>query len=265
MIRPSARRVKELERAIIEKRFEKHEGLPQTYTSYSSEYVGFHSRRFAYMLAFLEKEGIGKESRILDVGPTFTAKLMHDHFGAQVDGMSFSPDEQTPFGKNYRFDLNLSQTKEKWRLDLGPYDAIVFAEVIEHLYTAPRLALLYLAGLLKPGGVMIVQTPNALGLKQRVQLLLGKHPYEPLSEEPESPNHFRESTLAELVRHAEGAGLEVLSAGHYNYFNAGFRQKSSLASRVPGWVGALYFRFQDFLPPKMRRGLMLVCRRPVGG
>ena len=110
---------------------------------------------------------------------------------------------------------------------------------------------------------MIVQTPNALGLKQRVQLLLGRHPYEPISEDPEGPNHFRESTLAELERHAVGAGLEVISAAHYNCFNAGFRQKSSLASRVPGWVGALYFRFQDFLPPKMRRGLMLVCRRPV--
>lgn len=265
MIRPSARRVRELERGIVAKRFEKHEGLPHHYTAYSSEYVGFHSRRFAYILAMLEAAGIGKESRILDVGPTFSAKLIHDHFGAHVDGLSFSPDEDTPFGRNYRFDLNLSQSPEKWRRDLGPYDAIVFAEVIEHLYTAPRLAMRYLRELLKPGGHMVIQTPNALGLKQRVQLLLGRHPYEPISEDPESPNHFRESTLAELERHAAGAGLEVLSAGHYNYFNAGFRQKSSLASRVPAWVGALYFRFQDFLPPKMRRGLMLVCRRPGEG
>ena len=262
MQRPSNRRVKELERAIVAKRFEKTEGLPHNYNA-SPEYVGFHSRRFAYLLANLEALGIDSSSCILDVGPAFTASLMHSHFGSRVDGLSFSPDEETPFGQNYQFDLNLSQSPETWRKDLGGYDAIVFAEVIEHLHTAPRLALHYLGELLKPGGVMIVQTPNALGLKQRIQLLLGKHPYEPINEDPTSPNHFRESTLAELKQHAEGAGLVVLSAGHYNYFNAGFRQKSSLASRVPPWVGALYFRFQDFLPPRLRRGLMLVCRRPA--
>lgn len=262
MDRPNSRRVRELERAIIAKRFDKYEGLPHFYCDFVPEYVGFHSKRFAWMLAFLESAGVHSESKILDVGPTFTAKLLHDHFGAHVDALSFSPDEETYFGKNHRFDLNLSQNRETWRLDLGPYDAIVFSEVIEHLYTAPRVVLEYLRELLKPGGVMIVQTPNALGLKQRVMLLLGRHPYEPISEDPGSPNHFRESTLDELVAYAKRAGLEVVSAGHYNYFNAGFRQNSSKGSQVPGWVGALFFRLQDFVPAKMRRGLMLVCRRP---
>ena len=81
MIR-NGRRVKELERAIIAKRFEKPEGLPFNYTAYTPEYVGFHSRRFAYLLAALEAQGIDGQSRMLDIGPTFSAYLLHSHFGA---------------------------------------------------------------------------------------------------------------------------------------------------------------------------------------
>lgn len=251
-------RLRELERMVLGMKDAKFLDLPQKLTCYSPEYVGFHSRRFAVLLMMLEQIGIHPKSRILDVGPTFTSILFAQQFECTVDSLSFSEDEPTPFGKNFQFDLNLSQNREDWRTDFGDYEAIVFAEVIEHLHTAPRVVLEYLKERLRPGGWLIIQTPNALGVKQRIQVLTGRHPYEEISADPTSPNHFRESTLPELTRYCTQAGLEVVHAGYYNYFNPTYRQKRD-ATRP--WMGALFFRASDLLPAKLKRGMTVVCRR----
>lgn len=251
--------MKEFERSIIATRFDKPDGVPFIYTAYSPEYVGFHSRRFAILCQLVEQLGANEKTKLLDIGPTYTSKMFHEHFKCQVDSFGFDDDQETSFGKNYRFDLNDAYSEETWRKDVGGYDIIVIAEVIEHLYTAPVQVLAYLKTLLKPGGSIVLQTPNALGLKMRLQLLFGKHPYEQISERRGSPNHYRESTLAEMVSYAKAAGLEVSLAGHYNYFNPSFRQNNK---RIKPWMGALFFRFSEILPPKLKRGLTVVMRRP---
>lgn len=257
MLNVNRQRVKELEKKVLGYQDKKFEGLPATHTGYRPAYVGYHSRRFAYLAHFLEMVGIGKESTILDVGPTFTSIFFHDHLGCRVDSLSFSPDEETPFGTNHFFDLNRSQNKEDWP-KIGPYEVITFAEVIEHLHTSPQIILECLGSLLVPGGRLIVQTPNALALRKRIQLLVGKHPYEEISLNPNHPNHFRESTLAELVRYGKNAGLEVEFAKVVNYFNPTYRQKGNMNPKL----GAAYFKFNEILPESMKPGCMLVYRRP---
>lgn len=249
-----------LQRKIVDMRDERFEGLPAKYTCYSPAYVGYHAQRFATLVLLLRQMGVDQETAILDVGPTFTSILFQRELGCKVDSISFSPDEETPFGMNYQFDLNLAQEREDWRLDLGRYPVIVFAEVIEHLYTHPTKVLAYLRELTEPGGYVIVQTPNALAIRKRIQFLLGKHPFEELSEVRESPNHYRESTLAELVRYAKAAGFDVTLAGVFNYFNPTFRQN---AKKISPLLGMLYYRLNDWLPASMKQGCMVVLRRPA--
>ena len=62
--------------------------------------------------------------------------------------------------------------------DLSGYELIIMAEVIEHLYTSPSLVPGLLQSLLRPGGLLIVQTPNALAIGRRFKMLLGRHPFE---------------------------------------------------------------------------------------
>lgn len=259
MLQVNRQRVRELEKKVLTYMDKKFEGLPATHVGYKPAYVGYHSRRFAYLAHFLETIGINKDSTILDVGPTFTSIFFHDHLGCRVDSLSFSPDEETPFGRNYFFDLNKSQDKEEWPR-IGPYEVITFAEVIEHCYTSPQLVLECMGSLLKPGGYMLVQTPNALALRKRIQLLMGRHPYEEISLKPTSPNHFRESTLQELIRYGKNAGLEVEFAQVVNYFNPTYRQKGTMNPKL----GAAYFRFNELLPQSLKPGCMLVYRRPQG-
>jgi 2-polyprenyl-3-methyl-5-hydroxy-6-metoxy-1,4-benzoquinol methylase len=94
----------------------------------------------------------------------------------------------------------------------------VLGEVIEHVYVAPSLVLPALRNLLKPGGAMLVTTPNAAALAKRVRLLLGQNPFEMPRETPENPGHFREYTAAEmrkLGREAGFASVEIRLADVY--------------------------------------------------
>lgn len=66
-------------------------------------------------------------------------------------------------------------------LEVGTYpvethaaDAIVFTEVIEHLYVDPLVALSEANRILRLGGICLLSTPNLLSLRNRVNLLRGR-------------------------------------------------------------------------------------------
>ena len=75
---------------------------------------------------------------------------------------------------------------------IGEYDVVVMAEVIEHLYTAPSVVLPYLRTLVRPDGVLIIQTPNAAAVFRRLKLLMGSNPFTLINEDTTDPWDFRE-------------------------------------------------------------------------
>lgn len=79
-------------------------------------------------------------------------------------------------------------------------DIVVSFEAIEHLFQ-PRLFLQQTAGLLKPGGLLVLSCPNGQGFD--ISLLGGKA----LAVDPEHVNFFNPGSLTMLV---EGCGFEVL-------------------------------------------------------
>lgn len=114
------------------------------------------------------------------------------------------------------YDLN-------WAQELRPIETsqrflIVFAEVIEHLYTAPELTLFVLSQLLEPGSRMIIQTPNACALHKRLKLLFGIHPYQRISINNRNPAHYREYTKGELIDIIQVVGLGLISHEYKDYF-----------------------------------------------
>jgi len=120
--------------------------------------------------------------------------------------------------------------------------------VIEHLNTPPRRVLEFLAAQLAPGGWLVLTTPNAVWLKNRLRLLMGRNPFELLRDD--RSGHVREYTLAELAAAAGEAGLEVAAAerhGLYHFAGAKDRFYSALA---------------DATHPSLRRAIFMVLRRP---
>jgi 2-polyprenyl-3-methyl-5-hydroxy-6-metoxy-1,4-benzoquinol methylase len=55
------------------------------------------------------------------------------------------------------------------------FDAVVAAEVIEHVVDTDRL-LAEMGRVLRPGGALVITTPNLASLENRLRLLLGRYP-----------------------------------------------------------------------------------------
>ncbi len=120
--------------------------------------------------------------------------------------------------KHIEFDLNSSHDVEGWPRESVRFDLIVCAETIEHLHTPPEFALMVLGSLLKPGGLLLVTTPNACGIARRLMLLWGTNPFERIRYYSRNPGHFREYTRAEMIEMGNTAGLEVRECRTINFY-----------------------------------------------
>lgn len=213
-------------------------------------YWRLHRKRFEWVAAFACRVAPeGNVYRLLDVGNSFQTVLLKELFPySQVDTIGFY-DHRFSAGedsRHFEFDLNDAFYPEKWPASQGEgYDLIVFAEVIEHLYTSPEQALNCLKGLLRPGGRILVQTPNAAALKKRLRLLSGKNPYELIRLERSNPGHFRELTVSDLRRYAKRCELEV----------EGVWMDSNLVDG--GRFDRLCDRVSRYLPGKLRGGISM--------
>ena len=219
------------------------------------KYLHTHSHRYETLLRFVADAIVGSSSdpvRVLDVGPAYEVEAIRVlHPSAVIDTIGWH-DPRFPARAGERhaeLDFNDSDDSGNWP-SLEPYDVVVCAEVIEHLYTSPLHLLRLIASLLRPEGRVVLQTPNAAALARRFHLLLGRNPFEPIRENRRHPGHFREYTLDELRRLAGRAGLEVVEVRLENYFLSGSRKNRVLV------VAA-----SPLFPPRLRQGITMKLRK----
>lgn len=221
-----------------------------------SEYLRYHRRRYELLLVAVREALAGRDApRILNVGPMFETTLLRERVaGALVDTLGLAPHPLFPPRAGERhidLDLNGAGDGSAPPGD-GGYDAIVMAEVLEHLHSSPVLVLRYLSSWLRPGGALVLQTPNAVALHKRLRMLAGRNPLEPIPECAAKPGHFHEYTLGELREAAAAAGFTVEGARAANYFGTGGGARA-------------YAALGRVLPPGMRHGLTLWARKPAAG
>jgi SAM-dependent methyltransferase len=209
-----------------------------------------HAPRYEALLARV-KELAPERPRILDVGQAYESEQLRALPGAVVDTLGFG-DERFPPRQGERhipFDLKAADQRELWP-NLDCYDVVVCAEVIEHLPVSPLPALRLVAGGLRPGGWLVLQTPNAARIGNRLRLLVGRNPFEPLRDDLVSPGHIREYTVDEVLELGRAAGLEPGGWLTADYFETG-----SLPNAVLRKLGPL-------VPRSLRAGITAWLRRP---
>lgn len=89
----------------------------------------------------------------------------------------------------------------------GPFEAIVYGDVLEHL-SEPRTALVALNRTLAPGGTAIVSVPNVAHLWMRLSLMLGRFDY--ADRGILDRTHLRFFTRRTFVAFLRDAGLTVV-------------------------------------------------------
>ena len=89
------------------------------------------------------------------------------------------------------------------------FDGVLFCEVIEHLQMNPLRTLREIWRVLKPGGWLILTTPNVARLVNAVRMIDGNNLYDPYSGHGPYGRHNREYSCSELRALGSFAGFEL--------------------------------------------------------
>lgn len=211
-------------------------------------YLSYHARRFAYCtgLVLSQCKDIA-QPRILDVAPHFTTFLLRRHLPAGSTLNSLGWFDERIVGpsvdRHFAFDLNEVHFRDRW-ITPEEHDVVLAGEIIEHLFTLPDRFLAFIAGFIKPGGTLILCTPNAASLRHRAKLALGRNPFEMITERRDG--HVREYTKDELRNACTAAGLEVRHAEFAEY-----------------WPERGVFRLAERVVPGFRRGITIIAQKPL--
>ena len=191
-------------------------------------YVGEAALRFAETLEWLGKS-LGElalpHPRVLEIGsnPYFLTLLIAERF-PQVEHLGVNyfgapqPAMETQGITDGRH--RLAETRffhadiEKHTLDsLGQFDVALFCEVLEHLPYDPGWALYNILRRLKPGGHLILSTPNPARMENLVALAERKDTFsDPISGFGIHGRHNREYSARELKAMVEGSGCRLLES-----------------------------------------------------
>lgn len=232
-----------------------------------SDRVLWHREQRA--LELLEEAGPPGDGTFVDVGcgaGRLTAELARRWPAARVVGLDASPAQLAAAGSDHPALLVRADLEQGLPLRPGSADVVVAAEVIEHLVD-PDGFCDAVAGLLRPGGVAVVTTPNLHCWMNRLLIPAGATPVfvefstrstlvgagrlARLKQGDVPVGHLRILSKGALVDLLEGSGLVVERVAGAR-FDEGMprplRPVDGLAARSPRWAS----------------GLVAVARRPPG-
>lgn len=215
-------------------------------------YFDYHSERFRELLnaAIWALDGKGNPA-LLEVGGSVFSLILRQRFpDAAIDLLDKRPAEWLEPVRRHMLQIDLEGFPDALPpLEGPPYDVVFFSEVLEHLLAHPARVLRFLLGLLRPGGVLIVTTPNIFRADNLRSIAarqnpLGVHPKTPNGERRTS-HHIREYAMSELLNFAVEAGGEIVAWR----FSGCWDEPEAVAR----------------LPADQLRNLFVMVRRPAAG
>jgi len=195
-------------------------------------YIETHLTRFEKTLAITPPGG--PDDRILEMGaylqitPALKTRLGY----GEVRGCYYGPagkvverTVQSLDGEQFQCALELfNAEKDAFPYDDGYFSTVLCCELVEHLTEDPMYMMAEINRILRPGGHLVLTTPNIGSLRAIAAILSGYHPgFFPAyirprveGEEPEA-RHNREYTAREIVHlfHYAGFDMTLLETGPF--------------------------------------------------
>jgi 2-polyprenyl-3-methyl-5-hydroxy-6-metoxy-1,4-benzoquinol methylase len=166
-----------------------------------SGYLSLNERRHRAHAKLLEAVGTG--NRVLDVGCSsgYLARPLAER-GNTIVGLELDPEAARAAEEFCELVLVGDVETMDLPLEPGSFDVVLGGDVIEHLRD-PAATLARLRPLLRPGGRVVLSTPNVANWAIRLSLLSGRWRYTDRGILDRSHTHlFTRATLAETLEHA---------------------------------------------------------------
>jgi methionine biosynthesis protein MetW len=117
-------------------------------------------------------------AKVLDIGCGTGSLTIAATQGKDARVIAIEPDPQrAALARSRGLEVICGTAEPKLLKKLGPFDAIILADVIEHL-PDPAELLRELAAVLSPGGRILASVPNIAHWTVRLKLLIGKFDYQ---------------------------------------------------------------------------------------
>lgn len=181
-------------------------------------YVDGDFKRFVYTLG-LVPDRTGMKLLELGANPYFTTVLLSKCRDAELHLANFFGGTERE-GKQRVFVHQtgevLTYSFKQFNIENEPFpyadetfDVVLFCEIIEHLLSDPVHSLLEIRRVLKPGGVLVLTTPNVARLENASKLIAGDNIYDPYSGYGPYGRHNREYTQQDIFSLLSANGFTV--------------------------------------------------------
>jgi glycosyltransferase involved in cell wall biosynthesis/SAM-dependent methyltransferase len=186
-------------------------------------YLNTHETRLVKTLAITPPGG--PNDRVLEMGaylqitPALKTKLGYGEVRGCYYGELGRRDHRTVVsdgGEPFECDIDLFDAeKDRFPYPDGHFSTVLCGELIEHLFEDPMHLMSEVNRILKPGGHLVLTTPNIASLRGIAAILQGYHPglfhsyIKPAESGHVDPRHNREYTPREIHQLLENSGFEV--------------------------------------------------------
>ena len=231
------------------------------------QYVETHRTRLEIILAMTPAGG--PQDRILEMGaylqitPALKTRLGY----GEVRGCYLGPAGHTEHhelvseeGESFQCDVDLFDAeRDPFPYPDGWFATVLCCELLEHLARDPMHMMVEINRVLRPGGHLLLTTPNIASLRSIAAILQGYHPglfthYVHPDKAATEPRHYREYTPTEIRRLLEDAGFTVikLETGPY-------REQPR-----PEWLWVVHLLERYRLPTDLRGEAIYALARKSG-
>jgi len=202
-------------------------------------YLDFHTDRLKYLFQLAHKY-YQAGNKFLDIGSLFGYNCL----GAQILGYQAFGLDLPKYTEQFRDRFRRYKIDNR-SCDLGAqpmpfsdneFDLIMASEVVEHFSFHPLCFFQESFRVLKPGGRLIITTPNLIRLNNVFKMLLGKSINWDIGDEYWDGVHRREFTGQELVFLAESSGLKIEALSYQNFDYPNISWPLKLINTIGGWI-----------------------------
>jgi SAM-dependent methyltransferase len=187
------------------------------------EYVGQHLTRFEKTLSITPpgdaNQSILEMGAYLHITPSLHTKLGYGevrgcYFGAA--GRTERKEVVSESGERFECMVDLfNAEQDRFPYEDGRFNTVLCCELIEHLPTDPMFMMSELNRVIRPGGHLVLTTPNIASVRALAGILQGFHPMlfpayvRPRESGGVEARHAREYTAPEIRLMLQDAGFEV--------------------------------------------------------
>jgi SAM-dependent methyltransferase len=199
-----------------------------------NSYYAISRERYFLTLRYLADLDLPDPAKLLDVGGGQFAILVSKLFGDEATIGDIGDAYRAPAdaaGVRFTVCNLLDDDPPTFK---GAFDVIVLAEVVEHLPVPPYLILGKVRTWLKPGGALLLTTPNVFRLRNVVRMIRGRDLFDifMLPRDDVSLGHQTEYSAAHLAWHIREAGFLLERIEHDQLGATGFSAGARLARKL---------------------------------